>query len=144
MNQKFAIEECVRILGYNQGGEGLFEKGGYIYRALDVMRGYVSSEFENDIGVNMVEAEGLGSDGQMTSTSGIFRPTREIVVRCPTIPGHSGGPCVNHDGEVIGIVSRADPVESERCYLVPASELKVLMEKARDVCNRNPMDLMWN
>eukprot|EP00957_Ditylum_brightwellii_P081734 6217876-Ditylum_brightwellii.AAC.1 len=85
MNQKFAIEECVRILGYNQGGEGLFEKGGYIYRALDVMRGYVSSEFVNDIRVNMVGEEGLGSDGQMASTSlrrepvlvGIFNPTKE-------------------------------------------------------------------
>mmetsp|Transcript_30723 Transcript_30723/g.46496 ORF Transcript_30723/g.46496 Transcript_30723/m.46496 type:complete len:1446 (+) Transcript_30723:188-4525(+) len=142
MNQKFAIEELVRILGYNQGGEGLFKKGEYIFRTLDVVRGYVSSEFENDIGVNMVEAEGLGSDGQMTSTSGIFRPTREIVVRCPTIPGHSGGPCVNHDGKVIGIVSRQDPVESERCYLVPASELEVLMENARGVLNRKPMDLM--
>mmetsp|Transcript_15805 Transcript_15805/g.21175 ORF Transcript_15805/g.21175 Transcript_15805/m.21175 type:complete len:1452 (+) Transcript_15805:128-4483(+) len=146
MTQEFAMEEGVRILGYNQGGEGLFEKGEYIHNTLDVVRGYVSCLFENDINVNMVEKDGLVLDGQITPISllrepapvGIFSPRKEIVVRCPTIPGHSGGPCVNHDGEVIGIVSRADPVESERCYLAPSSELKVLMEKAKDVCNRNP------
>jgi hypothetical protein len=149
MTQEFAMEEGVRILGYQQSGEGLFEMGEYIHRTLDVVKGYVSCLFENDISVNVVEKDGLDSDGQMTPLSllrepaGRFSPRKEIVVRCPTIPGHSGGPCVNHDGEVIGIVSRADPVESERCYLVPASDLKVLMDKARDVCNRDPMDLMW-
>lgn len=31
-----------------------------------------------------------------------FQPRSEIVVICPTIGGHSGGPCVNQQGEVIG------------------------------------------
>ena len=59
-------------------------------------------------------------------------PTSEIVVMCNTISGHSGGPCVNANGEVIGIVSRADPVEKDRCYLVPAKQIKILLNKAKE------------
>jgi hypothetical protein len=32
---------------------------------------------------------------------------------------------------VVGILSRADPAESQRCYLVPASEIKVLVNRAK-------------
>jgi V8-like Glu-specific endopeptidase len=61
-----------------------------------------------------------------------FKPREEIVVICPTIGGHSGGPCVNQQGEVIGILSRADPAENQRCYLVPATEWKALVKKAKN------------
>jgi len=59
-----------------------------------------------------------------------FRPREEIVVMCPTISGHSGGPCVNYQGEVIGLLSRVDSAEMHRCYVVPASEWKHLLKKA--------------
>ncbi len=59
-------------------------------------------------------------------------PRCEIVVDCitGTIGGFSGGPCVNQIGEVVGILSRCLPGEPKRCYLVPASEFKALVDKA--------------
>lgn len=60
-----------------------------------------------------------------------FQPRSEIVVICPTIGGHSGGPCVNQQGEVIGILSRVDPADKQRCYLVPTSEFAPLIKEAK-------------
>lgn len=62
-----------------------------------------------------------------------FQPRSEIVVICPTIGGHSGGPCVNQQGEVIGILSRVDPADKQRCYLVPTSEFNPLIKEAKRV-----------
>ena len=65
----------------------------------------------------------------------------KIVVICPTIGGHSGGPCVNQQGEVIGILSRADPADRQRCYLVPSSEWLPLVKTAKKLLSRplNPI-----
>ena len=60
-----------------------------------------------------------------------FQPRSEIVVICPTIGGHSGGPCINQQGEVIGILSRVDPTDKQRCYLVPSSEFNPLIKEAK-------------
>ena len=50
-------------------------------------------------------------------------PRFEIVVNTSlTIAGQSGSPCVNQAGQVIGILSRADPADKQRCYLVPTRE----------------------
>ena len=57
-----------------------------------------------------------------------------IVQNCSV--GHSGGPCVNDDGFVVGILSRADPADHHRCYLVPAGQVKSLVRKARGLCSR--------
>lgn len=62
-----------------------------------------------------------------------FQPRSEIVVICPTIGGHSGGPCINQQGEVIGILSRVDPTDKQRCYLVPSSEFNPLVKEAKRV-----------
>merc|ERR1711862_586747 len=67
----------------------------------------------------------------LTSTTTFF-PKQEIVMICPTITGHSGGPCVNANGEVIGILSRVDNIDSDRCYIVPACEWKPLLKKAKE------------
>ena len=61
-----------------------------------------------------------------------FKPRKEVAVICPTIGGHSGGPCVNQQGEVIGILSRADPADNQRCYISPASEWKALLLQAKN------------
>lgn len=115
-------EERVRIIGYNQGGEGLLEIGHHVNRTLDFSVGYVckkffcpkSNEDENDESIVR------------------FRPREEIVViQCPTIGGHSGGPCVNQEGDVVGILSRSDPAESQRCYVAPASEWMKLVKLAK-------------
>merc|ERR1711971_1330574 len=111
ITDKCELDEQVRIMGYNQGGEGLLGPGASLNRYVDFARGYVCKRFAGG-GAGAVE-------GQVRHK---FRPREEIVVICPTIGGHSGGPCVNQNGEVIGILSRADPAESQRCYLVPTYE----------------------
>jgi len=116
VTEKCELDEQVRILGYNQGGEGILGPGESLNRYMDFARGYVCKKF--------ARADDIGLRRR-------FKPREEIVVICPTIGGHSGGPCVNQQGEVIGILSRADPAESQRCYLVPASAWKSLLKEAK-------------
>jgi len=116
------LEESVRILGFNQGGEGRLEKGKHVNRSVDFAKGYVCKFFQKEI----------NDDSSESSQSTAFNPREEIVVMCPTIAGHSGGPCVNDEGRVIGILSRADPVDRQRCYLVPTAELKTLVHQAKN------------
>jgi len=117
-NREAELEEQVRILGYNQGGEGLVRKGMGVNRVADFARGYVCMKFHTDV------EEGWAKSRR-------FKPKEEIVVMCPTIGGHSGGPCVNQSGEVIGILSRADPTDRQRCYLVPAKAWRGLVKQAK-------------
>lgn len=119
MTQKCELDEQVRILGYNQGGEGLLAPGQRLNRFVDFARGYVCMKFAQN--------EDKGSSKRLDR----FKPREEIVVICPTIGGHSGGPCVNQQGEVIGILSRADPAESQRCYIAPTYEWKGLVKQAK-------------
>mmetsp|Transcript_10737 Transcript_10737/g.16430 ORF Transcript_10737/g.16430 Transcript_10737/m.16430 type:complete len:1018 (-) Transcript_10737:33-3086(-) len=118
ITEKCELDEQVRILGYNQGGEGLLGPGESLNRYFDFARGYVCKKF----------AGGNHFSGYLRHR---FKPHEEIVVICPTIGGHSGGPCVNQQGEVIGILSRADPAEKQRCYLVPSCEWKHLLKQAK-------------
>ncbi len=118
VSQKFELDEAVRILGFNQGGEGLIGPGEELNRCADFARGYVVMKFA------VIE----NSEQTLHRK---FQPRSEIVAICPTIGGHSGGPCVNQQGEVIGILSRADPADKQRCYLVPTSEWLPLLKVAR-------------
>mmetsp|Transcript_3385 Transcript_3385/g.6702 ORF Transcript_3385/g.6702 Transcript_3385/m.6702 type:complete len:1454 (-) Transcript_3385:94-4455(-) len=128
METDFQLEESIRIIGFNQGGEGVFEPGSHILRSPDFSKGYICRMF--------TAALSDDSDSDSDSESNTFSPREEIVAMCPTISGHSGGPCVNGDGMVIGILSRADPVDRNRCYLVPSTQLKALIKRARNVCSR--------
>jgi hypothetical protein len=119
VTEKCELDEQVRILGFNQGGEGLLGPGESLNRYVDFARGYVCKKF----------ATGEESGGYLRHR---FKPLQEFVVICPTIGGHSGGPCVNQQGEVLGILSRADPTENQRCYLVPASAWTALVKKAKN------------
>eukprot|EP00986_Skeletonema_menzelii_P005328 scaffold1919_cov158-Skeletonema_menzelii.AAC.3 len=116
--QRFELDEAVRILGFNQGGEGLIGPGEGMNRRADFARGYVVMRFSRE-------------EAQESSLDRNFLPNEEIVVICPTIGGHSGGPCVNQSGEVIGILSRADPADPQRCYLVPSTEFKKLVKLSK-------------
>ena len=129
---KISANECelddqVRILGFNQGGEGLLGPGESLNRFVDFARGYVCKKF---VSSGEKEAQPIVMPGR-TAGRDFFNPREEIAVICPTIGGHSGGPCVNQQGEVIGILSRADPADSQRCYLSPASEWKPLIKLAK-------------
>ena len=121
ITDKCELDEQVRIVGYNQGGEGLLGPGVSLNRYVDFARGYVCKKF--------AAGEGASGDDQLRHR---FKPREEIVVICPTIGGHSGGPCVNQQGDVIGILSRADPAESQRCYLVPTYEWRALLREAKN------------
>ncbi|KAL7579107.1 hypothetical protein ACA910_019138 [Epithemia clementina (nom. ined.)] len=127
ISEKCELEEHVRIIGFNQGGEGLLGPGQCLNRFADFARGYVCKKFTSSS-----EIEGgrpIVASGH--SSRDCFKPREEIAVICRTIGGHSGGPCVNQQGEVIGILSRADPADSQRCYLSPASEWKPLIKLAK-------------
>mmetsp|Transcript_31511 Transcript_31511/g.47637 ORF Transcript_31511/g.47637 Transcript_31511/m.47637 type:complete len:237 (-) Transcript_31511:152-862(-) len=140
ITKTFEIEEAVRILGYNQGGEGVLEKGKHVNRCADFAKGYICRRFTNVDDEDDSSLSSFGSSVSLKSSSSVsasisnsncFIPREEIVVICPTISGHSGGPCVNDEGKVVGILSRADPVDRQRCYLVPTTEIKPLLTKAK-------------
>ncbi|CAB9505263.1 NADH dehydrogenase (ubiquinone) complex I, assembly factor 6 [Seminavis robusta] len=137
LTTRFELEESVRILGFNQGGEGVLEQGKHVNRSADFARGYIVKKF---VAPPMSEDDSSHSSEQSTKSM-CFVPREEVVVICPTIAGHSGGPCVNNDGRVVGILSRADPGERQRCYLVPASEMKDLVKKAKKHFTRPSMML---
>jgi hypothetical protein len=130
MTKRFELEETVRILGFNQAGEGWLEQGKHVNRSADFAKGYICKQFK--LADDNTESESDDS----SSSGGGFSPREEIVIMCPTIPGHSGGPCVNEEGKVVGILSRADPVDRQRCYLVPSNELKILVNKAKKSTSR--------
>jgi hypothetical protein len=123
MTRRFELEEAIRVMGFNQGGEGLLEKGKHVNRSVDFAKGYIVKHFIAD--------DHSSSSGDSSSTGCGFQPREEIVIMCPTISGHSGGPCVNDEGKIVGILSRGDPVDRQRCYLVPSSEIKLLVNKAK-------------
>jgi GTPase SAR1 family protein len=113
------LEENIKILGYEQGGDGIMPPGARINRFCAFGKGYICQlpyQLHND-------DENIGRM--------VFKPSSEIVAICPTIQGQSGGPCVNLQGEVIGILCRMDLNESQRCYISPASEWISLVVKAK-------------
>jgi len=127
ITDKCELDEQVRIIGYNQGGEGLMGPGVSLNRYVDFARGYVCKKFAGGEAINNRN----GNHQQRIRHR--FKPREEIVIICPTIGGHSGGPCVNQQGEVIGILSRADPAENQRCYLVPTYEWRSLLRRAKKI-----------
>jgi len=53
------------------------------------------------------------------------------VVTSLTLGGQSGCPCVNDQGEVIGILSQADRADKNKCFVVPTGEFLQLVFDAR-------------
>ena len=117
ITRRYEIEQAVRIIGFNQGGEGREEIGKHVNRISDFANGYICKQHKI-------------TDDHSTS-SGLL-PREEIVVIGPTICGHSGGPVVNDEGKVVGILSRVDPVDRLRCYVVPSSEIKKLVTEVKN------------
>eukprot|EP00536_Pseudo-nitzschia_multiseries_P002966 jgi/Psemu1/184845/e_gw1.42.140.1 len=114
-------EEDVTIIGYSQGGESLLVPGTHVNRDIGVQKGYVNGFFR-------AAAEGTKEEVFRTGA----QPREEIIVECETICGQSGGPCVNRQKEVVGILSRADIVGSRRCYVVPIGEIEPLITNAKN------------
>ncbi len=121
------LETNVRVIGYNQEGEGLRTDEGNV--TIDRSPCY-------DTGHVLKKMESTGSlDKQAERNRNepiVHNPQGEIVIKSRAKFGHSGGPCVNLNGEVIGIISRSDPVEEDRNYLAPSTIIMSLYKKAKN------------
>jgi len=145
MAKRCELGEHVRIVGYNQGGEGRLEKGKHISHAVEFVQGYVCRLFDATIRDGSLVSTSSSGSTTVTSTtttdtsldSAGFSPRKEIVVNtfCCTIPGQSGGVAVNGRNEVVGILSRADPADPYRAYLVPFFEYLPLVRRAKKICD---------
>lgn len=130
MTDKIELEESVRVVGYNQEGEGLDRKGENVDHSPCYERGSVVKHMNSSFIEQTCETDSNTSSNNNNKKI-LFSPQLEIVIKCPTKSGHSGGPCVNDKGQVIGIVGRADAFEHDRCYLAPSTLLYRLLKKAQ-------------
>jgi len=85
LTSRYEIEQAVRIIGFNQGGEGRLEKGKHVNRISDFALGYICKQFK------ISDDESTSSDDSSSSEEGVLVPREEIVVMVNTIQGHSGG-----------------------------------------------------
>jgi hypothetical protein len=114
------LETNIRVIGYNQEGEGLHNDDEIIDRSPCYDSGHV-----------LKKMAGSGTIARNPNDPIIHCPQSEVVIKSRTKFGHSGGPCVNSNGEVIGIVSRSDPIEEDRNYLAPSTIIMSLLKKAQ-------------
>ena len=112
LSKRCEIEQNVRLIGYGQTTPTSID------RSIEVMRGYVSRKFMNS------EWRGRTDRG--------FSPKYHLsIVTSLTLGGQSGCPCVNDQGEVIGILSQADRADKNKCFVVPTGEFLQLVSDAR-------------
>lgn len=55
----------------------------------------------------------------------------DLILWCRTISGQSGGPCVDRDHKVLGILSCSDAGDPQQCYFVPSNEILKLVRQAK-------------
>uniref|UniRef100_A0A6S8I3D4 Serine protease n=2 Tax=Amphora coffeiformis TaxID=265554 RepID=A0A6S8I3D4_9STRA len=113
------VDEDVYVLGYGQGDVGLRSPDEKIKRLMDVAPGRVCKK--------------LTVCSKEQNDSELFKPQEEIAIctLASVIRGHSGGPCVNQKGHVIGIVSRDGKRNENVCYLSPTSAWLQLVKDAQ-------------
>ena len=111
---EFFRGEIVSLIGYNQEGEGVVPPASFVDGRHDELQGRVCKYSKGPI------------------TEGV---REEIMVAGDrVIQGHSGGPCLNARGEVLGILSRHDCYNGHRWYLVPYWRLQNELQMAKKMC----------
>jgi Trypsin-like peptidase domain len=115
--KKCRLQDPVRLFGFSQDGEGLFDPKSFLNCRLGVLFGNVSM---------------LGKYGGATPIGPTnYVPHEEIKVSgTPAVPGHSGGPCINDSGEVVGILCRVDKDYRTVWYIIPCSQIRTLLDEA--------------
>lgn len=119
------MQQIIRIIGYNQSGDGFLLDDNYVVNDTPSLNSGFISRLQRE------------STRALTENGHFFLPTSEIVVDCPVQGGQSGGPCVDSNGKVIGILSRTDPLEPRRCYLAPSDLILELLNTAKHNCKEN-------
>lgn len=126
------LEESVRILGHNQDTFMRAER--LINCCADFTVGHVRQIWKRPKhDIVSTEINGYGQIQHAHPSK--LDPQMWIVLDCKTINGHSGGPCVNMQGEVVGILSHADE-NGHRCFIVPAKEWQPLIKHAKQQFRR--------
>ena len=136
LTEKLEEQQFVRLLGFSQ--DDLSRSPNQV---ADFAFGFIIKNCQNTSTTSTTSTTTATTSGshQGFSWQGskkYFCPRGEINVRCPTITGHSGGPFINAEGLVIGMLSRADTADLQECYLVPVCELKKLTCSAKRNCDR--------
>jgi Trypsin-like peptidase domain len=117
--KKCRLKDPVLLYGFSQDGEGLFDPKSFLNCQLGVQYGNVSM---------------LGKYGGATPIGPAnYVPHEEIKVSgTPAVPGHSGGPCINDSGEVVGILCRVKDIKDYPTvwYIIPCSQIRKLLDEA--------------
>eukprot|EP00536_Pseudo-nitzschia_multiseries_P009630 jgi/Psemu1/288591/fgenesh1_pg.273_\ len=135
---EYNIEQRLRLIGFNQTGQGKYEKGKHVNRRADYKEGTIRGKWKTSDVDDYVE-----SDSSMSTNE--FLPQEAIKVDFRTYQnlGYSGGPCVNDEGGVVGILSSEHP---EDCcsFLVPSKGIKSLLNKAEKETREQNLQFAMN
>ena len=77
MTKHFELAESVRLLGYNQGGEGIFEKGRHISPSVEYVEGQICRHFKATMSE---ESLASGASSTVSPHQVAFAPREEIVI----------------------------------------------------------------
>jgi len=97
-----------------------------------IVIGFDQSGFETEKRVNQLVSLKMGYVTKPMTEN------QETIINCSSVfCGYSGGPCLNLEGNVIGLVSRIESEESTKCYLASSVQLEKLLKKAKKICARS-------
>ena len=115
LNENYEVEQQIRIVGFAQSTHNVKE-GSWLFNNLSCARGSVRARWINP------ERPDLRNE---------FFCYEEMVVSCYTICGESGGPCINQQGQVIGILSRGIDADLTS-YIAPTGRWMHILQQGKE------------